>query len=398
MSTAPRILLVSGGTGGHLYPGLAVAEAILAEYPDAVITVLGPEGRTDHDAIAPYRFRVLTLRVRGLASGARWYRRVQSALELAVGTPVRAARRLLRREQPEVVFATGGYVAGPVLVAAKRLGIPSVLFDMNCPVGLATRWAAGFASVVALGSSDCADDLTRPRWRLPGSTWPPQVEITGTPVRRAILETDRDAARRALGVPASALALVVTSGSLGARPVNEAVVGALSLLAADEALCARLWVLHLTGPRNAVALPADRARQLGLNYRAEPFRREMAQPLAAADLVVTRAGGSALAEITARGLPAIVIPWAGAPAGHQEGNARRLESREAAVVIRETELTPERLAEEIRALCQNAQRRAELAARARAAGAPDAATRVAALVLALRRADARRTMRTSSPS
>jgi len=250
--------------------------------------------------------------------------------------------------------------------------------------------------VVALGSSDCEAGLTRPRWRLPGSTWPPQIEITGTPVRRAVLDADRDAARRALGVPDGALALVVTSGTLGARPVNEAVAGALPLLAADESLRSRLWVLHLTGTRNAVALAPERVQRLGLNYRAEPFKREVAQAFAAADLVVTRAGGSVLAELTGRGLPAIVIPWAGSPADHQEGNARRLESREAAVVLREPDLTADRLAGAIRTLCTDDRRRTDLAARARAAGVPDAAQRVASLVLALRGTDARRRMRSGS--
>ncbi len=369
------MILTGGGTGGHVYPALAAGEAIRQIAPKAQFLYVGSdrmEARTVPQAGLCFRqISVHGLAGRSLSLG----RRLRSIVELGTGLPLFQSVRILREFRPNVVLGTGGYVSGPVLLAARILGIPCAALDGNRVPGHTSRIVARLVDLVGVAHRELAEYFS-PRVRRGA-----RVEVTGLPVRPEITAASRESGAAALGLDPSRPTVLALGGSLGSERINRAVTGALELLAATDAL-RELQLLHVTGERFAV--PASEGELPGGRYRAVPYLgADYAQALAAADLVVSRAGAGTLAEIAARGLPAILIPWAKAATGEQVQNAQALARAGAAIVILDRDLTPERLAA---ALSSSLGRRAELdrmAAASRDLGCPGAAQRVAELVLEL---------------
>ena len=272
------------------------------------------------------------------------------------------ARRLLRRIGADAVLGGGGYVAGPVGLAARTLGLPLVLTEADSHLGVTNRLLAPFASRVCLA------------FPLPGRTGSKWL-LTGRPVPAGTGSADREAARARLGIPAGPC-LLVFGGSLGARRLNEAAVEAFG----GAAPCT---VLHASGRRDHDSLRA-RLDELGApeHYRLFPYVEPFADALAAADLAAARAGGSVF-ELAAAGLPSILVPYPHATGDHQEANARFMEEAGAAIVIPDAELDGPRLAREVGGLLGAPQRMAEMANAAEAVARPDAAERVADELLRL---------------
>jgi UDP-N-acetylglucosamine--N-acetylmuramyl-(pentapeptide) pyrophosphoryl-undecaprenol N-acetylglucosamine transferase len=374
-SSGPRIILAGGGTGGHVYPALAVAEAIRQIRPESQLLYIGGD-RMEAKAVPAAGLPFRQISVHGLAGRSLSpARRLRSIVELAIGLPLFQSIRILREFRPDVVLGTGGYVSGPVLLAARIVSIPCAALDGNRVPGHTSRIVARIVDLMAIAHGEAAGYFST---RLRRGA---RVEVTGLPVRAEVITASREAGTAALGLdPCRATALIL-GGSLGSERINRAVTGALELLAATDAL-RELQLLHVTGERFAV--PASEGELPGGRYRAVPYLgADYAQALAAADLVVSRAGAGTLAEIAARGLPAILIPWAKAATGEQVQNAQALARAGAAIVILDRDLTPERLAA---ALSSSLGRRAELdrmAAASRDLGYPGAARRVAELVLEL---------------
>jgi UDP-N-acetylglucosamine--N-acetylmuramyl-(pentapeptide) pyrophosphoryl-undecaprenol N-acetylglucosamine transferase len=288
--------------------------------------------------------------------------RAARALLLAARASGRA-RRLLRRIGADAVLGGGGYVAGPVGLAARTLGLPLVLTEADSHLGVSNRLLAPLASRVCLAF---------PISGRTGSKW----LVTGRPVPPGTEGGDREASRARLGVPADGPCLLVFGGSLGALRLNEAAVEAF----AEAAPCT---VLHASGRRDHDALRA-RLDELGSpeHYRLFPYVEPFADALAAADLAAARAGGSVF-ELAAAGLPAILVPYPHATGNHQQANARFMEEAGAAIVIPDAELDGPRLAREVGGLLAAPQRMAEMANAARAVARPDAAEVVAREVLEL---------------
>ncbi len=291
-------------------------------------------------------------------------------LRLAASVPQAAA--ILARTRPAAIFTTGGYVAVPVLLAAAPLGIPVVLWDGNVIPGRAVRLTARLADVLAVSFEATCRALA-------GSTRAP-CYVTGTPIRD-ISGIDRAAARARLEIPPGERVLLVFGGSQAVRRLNTAVAGAL------PRLVERITVVHVTGHEGYAAalaareaLPAERRGR----YRPHPFlREEMLAALAAADLVVGRAGSSTLAEAAALGLPLVVVPYPHA-AGHQIANAAELVDAGAARVIDDAAFDAEALVDAA-ALLDDPEAHVRMSAAARALGRPGAAAAVADLVLAAAR-------------
>ena len=290
---------------------------------------------------------------------------------LRLGASVPQAAAILARDRPDAVFTTGGYVAVPVLLAAAPLGIPVVLWEGNAVPGRAVRATARLADVLAVSFEATCAAL--------GAAAPGRpCYVTGTPIRD-IREIDRDGARARLGVPDGLRVLLIFGGSQAVRRFNGAVAAAL------PRLVERVAVIHVTGEDGYAAaltgreaLPADRRDR----YRPHPFLREdMLAALAAADLVVGRAGSSTLAEVTALGLPSIIVPYPHA-AGHQRANARQLVDAGAARLVDDDDFDAEALLAGAALLADPAAHLA-MAAAARALGRPGAADAVADLVLAV---------------
>jgi UDP-N-acetylglucosamine--N-acetylmuramyl-(pentapeptide) pyrophosphoryl-undecaprenol N-acetylglucosamine transferase len=353
----PRVVIAAGGTSGHVVPALAVADALRARGAE-VVFIGGERAEAELVPAAGYRFHAL--RVAGI--DRRDPLRAARAMLLA-GLATAGARRLLRSIGADAVLGGGGYVAGPVGLAAWTSGLPLALTEADSHLGVSNRLLAPLARRVFLS------------FPLPGRTGGKYL-VTGRPVPAGTGQADARAARERFGIPLDAPCLLVFGGSLGARRLNHAALDAFGAAAP----CA---VLHASGRRDHDEL---RRRLEGLgsppHYRLYPYITPFADALASADLVAARAGGSVL-EVAAAGLPAILVPFPRATADHQSANARYMERAGAAVVVPDAELDGPRLAREVAALLDDPGRLEEMARAAREASRPDAADRIADEVLAM---------------
>src|SRR4051794_4359855 len=347
----PRIVIAAGGTAGHVVPALAVADALRSR--GAEVEFIGGE-RAEAELVPAAGCPFHALRVQGIDRGNPL--RAARAVLLAARATVRA-RGLLRRIGTDAVLGGGGYVAGPVGLAARTLGLPLVLTEADSHLGVSNRMLEPFAVRVCLAF---------PIEGRSGSKW----IVTGRPVPAGTEDGDQAAARARLGVPAGGPCLLVFGGSLGARRLNDAALEAFGAAAPCS-------VLHASGRRDYEALRA-RLDELGAppHYRLLPYVEPFADALAAADLAAARAGGSVF-ELAAAGLPSILVPYPHATGNHQDANAHFMERAGAAVVIPDSQLDGPRLAREAGGLLAAPQRMAEMANAARAVARPDAAERVA---------------------
>ncbi len=353
----PRIAIAAGGTAGHVVPALAVAEALTAR--GAEVEFIGGE-RAEAELVPAAGYPLHSLRVTGFDRGNAV--RGARALLLA-GRATLQARRLLKRIGADAVMGGGGYVAGPVGLAARSRRLPLVLTEADSHLGMTNRWLAPLARRVFLAFP--LEGHSGPKW-----------EVVGRPVPAATGRVDREAARERFGVGPGEPCVLVFGGSLGARRLNHAALDAFGTAAPGV-------ILHASGHRDHPEL-RERLDAYGspLHYRLYPYVLPFADVLAAADLVVARAGGSVM-EVAAAGLPAILVPYPHATAGHQDSNARYIERAGAAVVVPDDELDGPRLAREVGGLLAAPQRMAAMAKAARAVARPDAAERIADELLAL---------------
>jgi UDP-N-acetylglucosamine--N-acetylmuramyl-(pentapeptide) pyrophosphoryl-undecaprenol N-acetylglucosamine transferase len=354
-----KIVIAAGGTAGHVVPALAVAEALRARGAD--VEFIGGE-RAEAELVPQAGYPFHRLRVAGLER--RNPLKAARAVLLAAGATVKA-RRLLRRAGADAVLAGGGYVAGPVGLAATSLRLPLALSEADSHLGFANRLLAPLAQRVFLS--------------FPLARKGDKYVVTGRPVPLDTGRMDRERARARFGIAPGEPCVLIFGGSLGARRLNEAALEAFG--AASP--CA---VLHVAGRRDHDDL-RRRLAELGPpdHYRLYAYVQPFAEALAAADLVVARAGGSVL-ELAAAGLPAVLVPYPYATADHQTSNARFMERAGAAALVPDRELDGPRLAREVGALLGAPQRVAEMAKAAREVALPDAAERIADETLRLIRA------------
>ena len=347
-------------------PAIAVADALRAE--GAEVSFLGTRDRAEADLVPAAGYEIDFLRVSGL-NRRNPLRGAIAAIQAAraVGT----ARRVLERRDAEVVLGGGGYVAGPAGLAATRMGLPLVLTEADSHLGLSNRLLARRARRICLA------------FPIPGRDGGPYL-VTGRPVPRAVLEADATVARRRFGIPEPADCVSVVGGSLGALSINLAAFDAFA--SSKQGLphdhVGQPWVLHVAGRRDYGQL-RRRWDEEGRpeRYTLIEYEPDLGDVLAAADLVVARAGGSVM-EIAAAGRPAILIPYPHATADHQSTNARWMDDGGAAVVIPDPELTPERLRSQVAELLADEDRLREMSIAARRLAKPDAAERIAREVLA----------------
>ena len=340
-----RLLIAGGGTGGHLYPALAVARAHKDEEPDGAVLLVGRKGGPEERLVPAEGFELATVKIRGLDRDAVWK---NVALPALIPLALRAGLRIVDRFKPDVVLGMGGYVMAPAVAAARIRGIPYVLHEKDVRPGLATRIFAARAAAICT-------TLPGTERRLPGR----RVELTGVPLRDGFAQRTPDVPPRRL---------LVTGGSQGARNLNQAVWSAL------DDLCSRFEeVVHVAGAQGADGV-AQHARP---RYRGMAFTDEMADLMSRADLLVSRAGVGTIAEATAVGLPMILVPGTFG-GGHQEENAAAMVEAGAAVRLGDAGLTGAGLVASIAAL--DDERLRAMAAASAAAGRRDAAKRVLAIL------------------
>ncbi|MFW6381163.1 MAG: undecaprenyldiphospho-muramoylpentapeptide beta-N-acetylglucosaminyltransferase [Bacillota bacterium] len=326
-----KIIVSGGGTGGHIYPALAVARGLRQKGWE--ILYLGSEGGLEQRVVPGHNIELKLIRVNPLPRSPG----LKLAKALAVGVRgLFQANRHIRDFKPDLVLGTGGYVAGPVLLAASLRGCPTLIHEQNVYPGITNRLLAYTADRVALNFRAAREYFPRNRQG--------KFVVTGNPVRREILEASRTRSLAELGLADNCKTLLVFGGSQGASTINRALLDCLDdLLRLDW-----LQIIFITGDREYPGVEAE-LKSRGLESPVEsglvikPYLEHMEWAYAAADLVLYRAGATGLAEITARGLPAILVPYPHATGDHQHFNARNMADQGAALMIEDGDLTGDRL-------------------------------------------------------
>lgn len=365
MLNGKKILFATGGTGGHINPALAVAGYIRENYPKAEILFVGTADRMEAQLVPAAGYDFKTIEIQGFSrelnfEGLKHNIKTVNLLFKSEGQ----AKKIIEDFKPDVVIGFGGYVSGPVLSVAARMGIPTAVHEQNAFPGVTNKNLAKKVDVVMLTAPE-AEKLLKPK--------NPCV-VTGLPIRGEIISANKEFARAEMKLDSRPLILSM-GGSLGARAINEA-VKYLILHRFEKKDC---YYLHATGKAGASMID-DIGNDVDLNTNPQIMLREyindMDRCLAAADLVVCRAGASSLSEIQALGKPSILVPYPYAAENHQYYNAKTMSDRDAAILIEEKDFTGERLLSEVEKLLSKPERLKKMGENARAMAILDASQRI----------------------
>jgi UDP-N-acetylglucosamine--N-acetylmuramyl-(pentapeptide) pyrophosphoryl-undecaprenol N-acetylglucosamine transferase len=355
-----RVVIAGGGTGGHLYPGIAVARELLRRVPEARVTFAGTARGIESRVVPREGFELDLLRSAGLKATSPVAMMRGLALLPLGGID---AWRILSRRAPDIVLGVGGYSSGPVVLAAALRRVPTMVLEQNAIPGFTNRSLARWVSAAAV-----TFESTAPFFR-------GRAIVTGNPVRPEFFDDEHDAAP----VPAGPPGVLIFGAYQGSHAINVAMVEAAPRLAAHSG---RLAITHQTGERD-LEFVRNAYVAAGLEARVEPFLFAMDREMRRADLIVSRAGATTLAELTAAGRPSVLIPLPTAADDHQRRNAEVLAAAGAAVVIEQRVLNGEVLADRIRALIGDRDRLAQMRAAARRLARPDAARAIVDRIMAL---------------
>jgi len=355
-----NVAIVCGGTGGHLFPGLALGEELLARRHQVLLVV----SRKEIDRIAIRGTAGFTIRSLPAVGWRGWRPDYIARFAVMMLQSVFEIARVFREYPPDVVVGMGGFSSVAPLLLARMRGVPGCIHESNAITGKANRWLAGSTSVVALGFEGARAQLQGRR-----------TMVTGTPVRAALrAPRDRGEARSRLGIARDASTVLVMGGSQGAKGLNRVVLDAVVHVRGTG-----LHWLHLAGEAEEQNV-SDAYRRVGVKAQVYSFCHDMQDLYAATDLVIARAGAASLAEVTWWGLPSILIPYPLATDRHQSANARSLVDRGAALMHEEADCRPSDLAREIETILSDSARRGAMADAARKARAADAHTKLADMV------------------
>lgn len=354
-----RVAIACGGTGGHLFPGLAVAEQ-LKQRGCAITLLISPKEVDQQSVKAARGMDVETLPAVGLVRGSRL------AFLRGCAQSFSAARRIFKKEKPEAVLAMGGFTSAPPVLAGKFSGACTFLHESNTIPGRANRMLSRFVREAFVGFPEAGKRLNTQT-----------VTVTGTPVRPEFRPGDAAACRAALGLDPNRPMLLVTGGSQGASGLNDLVIAMLPLLAKQAP---DLQLFHLTGPTDAEKVSQAYAAN-NIKAVVHPFFAEMHIALGAASTVISRAGASSLAELAAMEVPSVLVPFPAAMDNHQYFNAVAFERTGAACVVEQKQGTPEGLTAKIVELVRDESLRAKMRAALQGWQAPRAAEQIADSIL-----------------
>ncbi len=369
-----RILFAAGGTGGHINPALAAAGDIRERFPEAEILFVGTKYKMEAKLVPAAGFEFATIDIDGFYRQLTWTnikRDIATLFKLLRASS--QAKKILRAFRPDAVVGFGGYVSGPVVRMAAKMGIPTAIHEQNAYPGVTNKALARRVDLVMLNVEKAGALLK--------SKNPPVV--TGLPVRGEMLRADRDISRAELGVKDSQTLVLSMGGSLGAETINNAMVRLISDHWKDESL----FFLHAAGQfgdwvpeklkENGVSL--DTAK----NVEIRPYINDMDRCMAAADLVICRAGASSLSELEALGKASILIPSPNVAENHQYHNAMALVEQDAALLLQEKDYTPEAMEALFTAAVGDKEKLRSLGENAKRLGVPDAKRKIADLILEL---------------
>ncbi len=362
---SPRIIISGGGTGGHVFPAIAIADAIKALRPDAKFLFVGAIGRMEMERVPKAGYEIRGLEISG-------FQRSLSAKNLSfpfkVLKSLRVSRKIIKEFKPDVAVGVGGYASGPLLHVASRRKIPALIQEQNSFPGITNRLLAKKVNKICVSY----DGMEK---------WFPKEKLimTGNPIRSSVVDIEgkKDAGLKAFGLDPEKSTLLIVGGSLGARTINESIAGVL-----EEISESNYQIIWQTGK-----LYIDKAKALveekgAANVRVTAFIEEMDLAYAAADLIVSRAGAMALSELCLIGKPSVLVPSPNVAEDHQTKNALALVKNEAAILVSDANARGD-LWPTVSELLRNTEARESLAKNAKAMGKPNSAKKIAEEVLKL---------------
>lgn len=357
------LMIAGGGTGGHIYPAIAIAREYVSRDATRKVVFVGTERGLEKTIVPKAGFPLEFIDVGGL-KGKGGLDLIRNIARLPLGFV--QAWKLVGKHRPDAVLGVGGYSSGPVLVAAKLRGVPTIIHEANAFPGLANRVVARFVTAVAVAFSDALPRMKRA-----------DGVITGNPVRAEFF-----AASRRTPTAAGKRKLLIFGGSQGSRVLNDAMTSALLFLAKAKD---QLEIVHQTGPNELPKVQEAYRASAFSDARVVPYLDPIVDEIAAADLVVCRAGAMTIGELAAIGRAAILVPFAAATNNHQELNARVVERAGGATVITEAELSPERLGAAIAEIINDPDRVGRMGAAAKTLAEPQATTKIVDLIQKIQR-------------
>ena len=365
-----KIIVSGGGTGGHIYPALTLIDAIKNKRADAEFLYVGTEKGLEADIVPKAGVNFTALKLEG---GLERHFTLENISRAANAIwSIKRASDIVHDFKPDAVVGTGGYVCGPILLAASLLKVPTLIQEQNAVAGVTNKILSKFVDKIAVGTRDALKNF------------PPNKTIyTGNPIRRAVLDAKKSDGLREFNFTPDKPIVLISGGSRGARSINNAMIDVLKSAAEKNSA----QFLHVTGKGEFDSV-TKKLRDAGLtlnepNIRVVPYLYNMPQAMAMADVAIFRAGATGLAELTARGVPAILIPYPYAAENHQEFNARSLVEAGAARMILNRDLTAEILSATLDELLSSPEKLKSMAAASLSLGKPHAADDIAELILQL---------------
>ncbi|ODM25182.1 undecaprenyldiphospho-muramoylpentapeptide beta-N-acetylglucosaminyltransferase [Acetivibrio mesophilus] len=366
-----KVIISGGGTAGHINPGLAIARYIKRMKPDAEILFVGTERGLETKLVPRENFEIKMIKVRGFRRKLSLDTLV-AVKELFQG--LSEARKIIKDYKPDLVIGTGGYVCGPVLFNASRLRIPTLIHEQNAFPGVTNKILSKFVDRVAISFKD-AEKYFKDKSK---------VVFTGNPIRSEMLEVDRETARKKLGISKDVPLVVIFGGSRGAENINSTVAELIKRHKNDLGF----HLIYATGEAQYEGIMKKIGDVKSQNISILPYIFDMANTMAAADLAVCRAGAITISELTALGVPSILIPSPYVTANHQEHNARALEQQGASVVILEKNLRQEILYEQITTLLKDKDMLSKMAQNAKKMGITNATEKIFAIIKDIMKSEA----------
>ena len=369
---AMKIIVSGGGTGGHIYPALTLIRTLQQKVDKLEVLYVGTHAGLEADIIPKEDIPFATVDLQGFKRSLSPENLLRAARAIK---GVGKAMGIVRKFQPDVVVGTGGYVCGPVLMAASLLGIPSLIQEQNVIPGITNKILSKFVNKIATGYQEAN-----------GAFPANKVVFTGNPIRQEVMAHRQEADYEAFGLRPDTTTILVSGGSRGARTINRAMVEVLKHYAGRR----DVQILHATGKGEYEDI-INRISAAGLdlqqadNIKVKPYLYNMPQAMAIADLAIFRAGATGLAELTAKGIPAILVPYPYAAENHQEHNARAVEKAGAARVILNKDLTAQGLIQAIDELIGKPEKLQAMAKASAKLGRPEAADTISELIIELAR-------------
>jgi UDP-N-acetylglucosamine--N-acetylmuramyl-(pentapeptide) pyrophosphoryl-undecaprenol N-acetylglucosamine transferase len=360
-----RVIIAGGGTGGHIFPGLAVAEELRSRDASTEVVFAGTEQGIEARVVPREGYPIKFLRAEGLV-GVSLKKKIQAMVKVLLS--IGDSYRIIKSVRPDIVIGVGGYASGVITAVAYLMSVPTMILEQNAVPGLTNKILGKIVNSVCITYQESLSFFPREK-----------TFLTGNPVRMNVLRGNSESAYRLFSLEKGLFTIFAFGGSVGAKSINRALVDALQHL---RDLKDAIQFLHQTGLKDYEAV-RDTYRQEGFKGTITPFIYQMGEAYAVADIVISRAGATTLAELTALGKAALLVPYPHAAGDHQEVNARKLLEIGAARMIPDRELSGEALANTIRELYENESARAEMQRSGIAVGRPEACGRIVDIATSL---------------